>query len=185
MIFWRGKALYLYSTVVNILGLQRKRWEGLDHLEDDFEVFRKFPVPEGTFGKSFWRLVKLQRSHRVKETWTCSKNLRECLDFLKDDSEDFKKTLSTRRNPWEGFLKVTEASEKLRSHPELSQGSLEHYLLVMVTKFKLSKATLARALVALHSIWRLVSSFVTFRINTMNVYMLACIYYVFLESVGI
>ena len=116
---------------------------------------------------------------RVKETWTCSKNLRECSNFLEDDSENFGKTPGTRRNLWEGFPKLQQ------SHPKLSRGGLEHYILVMVTKFKLSEATSARALVALHSIRRLVFSFVTFQISTMNVYMLACIYYVFLERVGI
>jgi hypothetical protein len=85
----------------------------------------------------------------------------------------------------EGFPKVTEASAKLQSHPELSQGGLEHCLPVMATKFKLSKATSARALVPLQSIWRLVFLFVTLQISTMNVYTLACIYYVFLERVGI
>ena len=65
MIFWRGEALYLYSTAITIRGLQRKLREGSDHLEDDSEAFGKFPVPEGTFGKSFQRLLKLRQSHRV------------------------------------------------------------------------------------------------------------------------
>ena len=65
MIFWRGKASYLYSTAITIRGSQRKPREGLDRLEDDSEAFRKFPVPEGTFGKSFRRLMKLRQSHRV------------------------------------------------------------------------------------------------------------------------
>ena len=122
---------------------------------------------------------------RVKETWTCSKNLRECLDYLEDDSEDFRKIPSARRNPWEGFPKVTEASAKLQSHSKSSRGGPEYCILVMVTKFKLSEATSDRALVASHSIQRLVFPFVTFQNSTMNVYMLACIYYVFLEIVGI
>ena len=53
IIFWRGKASYLYSTVDSIRGSQRKPREDSDGLEDDSEVFRKFPVPEGTFGKGF------------------------------------------------------------------------------------------------------------------------------------
>ena len=124
-------------------------------------------------------------SSRVKKTWTCSKNLRECSDFLEDDSEDFGEIPSARRNLWEGFPKVTKDLVKLQSHPELSWGSLEHCIPVMVTEFKLSEATSARALVALHSIWRLVFPFVTFRNSTMDVYTLTCIYYVFLETVGI
>jgi hypothetical protein len=122
---------------------------------------------------------------RVKETWTRSKNLRECSDFLKDDSEDFGEIPSARRNPWEGFLMVTEASAKLQSHSKLSREGLEHCIPVMVTEFKLSEATSARALVASHSIWRLVFPFVTFWNSTMDVYMLTCIYYVFLKIVGI
>ena len=53
MIFWRGKASYLYSTMDSIRGSQRKPREDSDSLEDDSEVFRKFPVPEGTLGKGF------------------------------------------------------------------------------------------------------------------------------------
>jgi hypothetical protein len=74
---------------------------------------------------------------------------------------------------------------KPQSQSKSSQGDLEHCLPIMVTKFKLSKATSASPFMALHSIWRLVFSFVTFWISTMDVYMLVCIYYVFLERVGI
>src|ERR1700689_3327968 len=59
------QASYLYSTAVTIWGSQRKPREGSDHLEDDSEAFGKLPVPEGTFGKSFRRLMKLRQSHRV------------------------------------------------------------------------------------------------------------------------
>jgi hypothetical protein len=59
MIFWRGEASYLYRTAVTIWELQRKPREGSDRLKDDSEAFGKFPVPEGTFGKSFRRLLKL------------------------------------------------------------------------------------------------------------------------------
>ena len=47
------QASYLYSTAITIRGSQKKPREGLDRLEDDSEAFGKFPVPEGTFGKSF------------------------------------------------------------------------------------------------------------------------------------
>ena len=63
--FWRGKASYLYSTAITIQGSQKKPREGSDCLEDDSEAFGKFPVPEGIFGKSVQRLVKLQQRHRV------------------------------------------------------------------------------------------------------------------------
>ena len=65
MIFWRGKASYLYSTMDSIRESQRKPREDSDSLEDDSEAFRKFLVAEGTFGKDFRRLPKFQRSHRV------------------------------------------------------------------------------------------------------------------------
>jgi hypothetical protein len=107
------------------------------------------------------------------------------LDFLKDGFEDFGEIPSTRRKLWEGFPKATEALEKPQSHPESSRGGLGHCIPVMVTKFKLSEATLARALVASYSIRRLVFPFVTSQNSTMDVYMLTCIYYVFLEIVGI
>ena len=60
MIFWRGRASYLYSTAITIWGLQRKLREGSDHLKDDSEAFGKFLVPKGTFGKDFQRLPKLR-----------------------------------------------------------------------------------------------------------------------------
>src|ERR1700677_2236529 len=152
----------------------------------------KLPVPKGTFGKDLRRLPKLQRSHGAGLSRVESRRLElvlrtqeKCSDFLEDDSEDFGEIPSTRRNLWEGFPKVTEASAKLQSHPESSRGGLEHCFPVMVTEFKLSEATSARALVASHSIRRLVFSFVTFRNSTVNVYTLACNYYVFLEIVEI
>ena len=169
MIFWRGRALYLYSTAISIQGLQRKLREGSDHLEDDSEAFRETPSTRRNLWEGFMKATEASakprsrsESNRVKETWTRSKNPRECLDFLEDDSEDFGKIPSARRNLWEGFPKVTEALAKLQSHSESSQRGLEHCIPVMITEFKLSKATSARALVASHSIRRLVFPFVTF-----------------------
>src|ERR1700735_5174438 len=75
MIFWRGFALYLYSTAITIWESERKPREGSDCLEDDFEAFRKFPVSEGTFGKSFRRLLKPQQSHRVDPSQVESRRL--------------------------------------------------------------------------------------------------------------
>src|ERR1700685_2726596 len=75
MIFWRGKALYLYSTAITIRESQRKLREGADRLEDDSETFGKLPVPEGTFGKSFRRLLKLRQSHRVGPSQVESRRL--------------------------------------------------------------------------------------------------------------
>ena len=53
----------------------------------------------------------------------------------------------------------------------------------MATEFKLSEATLACTFVALHSIQRLVISFVAFQISTNEYLQLVHIYYVFLERV--
>ena len=192
MIFWRGRASYLYSTAITIWGLQRKPREDSDRFKDDSEAFGETPSTRRNLWEGFTKATEASvkprsrsESSRVKETWTRSKNPRECSDFLKDDSEDFGEIPSTWRNLWEGFPKVTKASAKLQSHPESSRGGLEHCFPVMVTEFKLSEATSARALVASHSIRRLVFSFVTFQNSTMNVYTLACNYYVFLEIVGI
>ena len=121
MIFWRGKALYLYSTTITIRESQRKPREGSDCLKDDSEAFRKFPVPEKTFGKVAEASAKPQsrsESSRVKKTWTCSKNFS---DFFEDDSEDFEEISSAWRNLWDGFPKVTEASVKLQSHSQSSR----------------------------------------------------------------
>jgi hypothetical protein len=43
MIFWRGKALYLYGTRRAIQGSQRKLREHLGFLEDDSDDFRETP----------------------------------------------------------------------------------------------------------------------------------------------
>ena len=74
MIFWRSKALYLYSTVDNICGSQGKSRESPDCLEDDSEAFGEIPVPKGTFGKDFRSFREAYRVSlsRVKEAWTLS-----------------------------------------------------------------------------------------------------------------
>ena len=96
MIFWRGKALFLYDSEIVIQESQTK--------------------------------------------------LRECLGFLKDDSNDFGEIPSTQRNFWEGFPKVIEALASLQSQFNSSQGGIEHCIPVLATEFKLSEATLTSAL---------------------------------------
>ena len=95
MIFWRGKALYLYSTAITIRGSQRKLREGLDRLEDDSEAFRKFPVPEGTFGKSFRRLTKPRQSHRVSPSRVESRRLELVLRTQENARTSLRMTLRT------------------------------------------------------------------------------------------
>src|ERR1700733_3196962 len=118
MIFWRGKASYLYSTAITIRGSQRKPREGSDRLEDDSEAFGKLPVPEGTFGKSFQRLLKLRQSHRVSPSQVESRRLEFVPRIQENAWTSSRMTLRTsgeipsaRRNLWEGFPKVTKASK--------------------------------------------------------------------------
>ena len=117
IIFWRGKASYLYSTVITIWGLQRKLREGSDHLKDDSEAFRKFPVPEGTSGKSFWRLVKLQQSHRVGPSRSESRGLELVLRTwegwlwgLRGNSQCPKEPLGRISEGYRSFNEATELS---------------------------------------------------------------------------
>ena len=58
MIFWRGKALYLYSTVVSIRELQRKPREHLGFLEDDSNDFGEIPSTRRNLWEGFPKAVK-------------------------------------------------------------------------------------------------------------------------------
>ena len=82
-----------------------------------------------------------------------------------------------------GLMKPQWNCKVIPSQGELRR--LEHCFPVMVTKFKLSKATLVSTIVALHSIWRLLISLVEFQICKTSIYTLVSNYYVFLEWVGI
>ena len=62
MIFGRGKALYLYGTVVNILGLWRKPRERLGFLEDDSNDFGKIPSTWGNPWEGFPKVVEASAS---------------------------------------------------------------------------------------------------------------------------
>src|SRR6202044_327244 len=95
MIFWRGKASYLYSTAITIRGSQRKPREGSDRLEDDSEAFGKLTVPEGTFGKSFRRLMKLRQSHRVGPSRVESRRLELILRTRENSRTSSRMTLRT------------------------------------------------------------------------------------------
>src|ERR1700691_418947 len=95
MIFWGGKASYLCSTMITIQGSQKKPREGSDCLEDDSEAFGKFPVPEGTSGKSFRRLLKLRRSHRVGPSRVESRRLELVLRTRENARTSSRMTLRT------------------------------------------------------------------------------------------
>src|ERR1700729_680439 len=116
MIFWRGKASYLYSTVITIRGSQRKPREGLDHLEDDSEAFKKFPVPEGTFGKSFQRLLRLRQSHRVSLSQVESRRLELVPRTRENACTSSKMTLRTlgKFPVPEGYQSFGEATESFQ-----------------------------------------------------------------------
>jgi hypothetical protein len=141
--------------MISIQELQRKLKECSGHLKDDSEVFREILGTQRNLWEGFSKvseaLMKPQsqsKSSQVEETWTCAKKPRKCSVFLKDDFNDFGKIPDTQRNLWEGFPKVSKALAKPQSHSKSSQADLEHCLLVIVTKFKLSKATSARPFMA-------------------------------------
>ena len=62
MIFWRGKALYLYSTVVSIWELQRKPREHLGFLKDDSNDFGEIPSTQGNLWEGFLKVVEASAS---------------------------------------------------------------------------------------------------------------------------
>src|SRR6202050_5486781 len=62
MIFWRGKALYLYSTVVSTQGLQRKPRKCSGFLEDDSNNFGEIPSTQGNLWEGFPKVVEASAS---------------------------------------------------------------------------------------------------------------------------
>src|ERR1700691_5672707 len=63
MIFWRGKASYLYSTVVSTQGPQRKPRERLGFLEDDSNGFGEIPSARESLWEGFLKVVKASASY--------------------------------------------------------------------------------------------------------------------------
>src|ERR1700685_2628090 len=62
MIFLRGKASYLYSTVVATWGLQRKLRECSGFLKDDSNSFGEIPSPRESLWKGFLKVVEASAS---------------------------------------------------------------------------------------------------------------------------
>ena len=58
MIFWRGKASYLYSTAISIQESQRKLREHLGILEDDSNNFGEIPSTRGNLWEGFPKVVE-------------------------------------------------------------------------------------------------------------------------------
>ena len=63
MIFWRGKASYLYSTVVAIWGSWRKLREHSDFLKDDSNGFGKIHSAQESLWEGFSKVVKASASY--------------------------------------------------------------------------------------------------------------------------
>src|ERR1700685_4637118 len=69
MIFLRGKASYLYSTIVTARGPRRKPRERSDFLEDDSNSFGEIPSTReslGRFPEGYQSLGKLSESVRLE-----------------------------------------------------------------------------------------------------------------------
>src|SRR6202042_3332293 len=58
MIFLRGKASYLYSTVVTTRGLQRKPREHSGFLKDDSNSFREIPSTRESLWEGFPKVIE-------------------------------------------------------------------------------------------------------------------------------
>ena len=62
MIFGRGKALYLFSTVVATQGLWRKPREHSGFLEDDSNGFREISSSRESLWEGFPKVVEVEAS---------------------------------------------------------------------------------------------------------------------------
>ena len=131
MIFLRGEASYLYSTAITIRGSPKETERRLGPSWGWLWSLQEIPSTQRNLWEEFLKVaeasVKPQsqsKSSRVKETWTHSKNLRECLDFLEDGSEDFEEIPSTWRKLWEGFPKATEVRQSYRVIPSWVEEAL-------------------------------------------------------------
>ena len=63
MIFLRGKASYLYSTIVTTRGPRRKPRERSDFLEDDSHGFGEIPSTRESLWEGFLKVVEASASH--------------------------------------------------------------------------------------------------------------------------
>src|SRR6202167_4767887 len=64
MIFLRGKASYLYSTIVTARGPRRKPRERSDFLEDDSNGFGEIPSTRESLWEGFPKVVEASASSR-------------------------------------------------------------------------------------------------------------------------
>jgi hypothetical protein len=68
MIFWRGKASYLYSSEIVIWGLQKKLREHSGFLEDDSDDFGEIPSTRRNLWEGFSKAVEALVSLEVSLT---------------------------------------------------------------------------------------------------------------------
>src|ERR1700677_2446123 len=107
----------------------------------------KFLVPKGTFGKDFRRLVKLWQSHRVSPSQVELRRLELVLRNQENAQSSSRMTLLTLGKflvPKGTFGKDFQRLAKPHSQSKLSQGDLEHCLLVMVTKVQTQRSHLGQ-----------------------------------------
>src|ERR1700691_3506461 len=62
MIFWKGKASYLYSTVISIQESQRKLREHSGFLKDNSNDFGEIPSTQGNLWEGFPKIVEASAS---------------------------------------------------------------------------------------------------------------------------
>jgi len=180
MILWRGKASYLYSTVITIRDHKGNREKAWTVSRMTLRLW-KFPVPEGTFGKSFWRLLKLWQSHRVSLSRVESRRLELIPRTWENARTSLKMTLRTSGNSqclkeplgrifkgYQSFCKATESFQvELRRPWTLYSGYGNR---VQTQRSHFDQGFGGFGLNPEVSV-----SFVTFRNSTMDVYTLTCI----------
>src|SRR6202167_6594679 len=88
-IFLRGKASYLYSTIVTTRGPRRKPRERSDFLEDDSNGFREIPSTRESLWKGFPKVVKASASFQ-SQSGSSLRNLNIVFRFWQPSSNSVK-----------------------------------------------------------------------------------------------
>src|ERR1700691_3569384 len=109
MIFLRGKALYLYSTIVTTRGPRRKPRERSDFLEDDSNGFGEIPSARESLWEGFPKAVEASASY-----WSQFNLSLNIVFWFRQPS------LNSAKPPWPalcGFVLSLELSNSLRFGP--------------------------------------------------------------------
>src|ERR1700735_5333176 len=112
MIFLRGKALYLYSTIVTTWGLRRKPRERSDFLEDDSNGFGEIPSARESLWEGFPKVVEASASY-WSQSDSSLRNSNIVFRFRQPSS-------NSAKPPWPvlcGFALSLELSNSLRFGP--------------------------------------------------------------------